>query len=302
MRLRARQWSAITLSRAMVVRRARFANRRPRSSVCPSGNDRRMRRISSLLSISLVTGLLVVMAPSVAGGSETAYTFSGTTNPDNTVSAHTVTCPPGSYVRSSGTHQGTVFDRAYLDTSGTNSKVGISSSLTESTNWGQAGSKLATGITIGVDNKPNNSGKSLRFSITTECTRNTDDAWVVPSTAGVSTTYMNSLPNTWEGWTEGKTIYRTEISCPSGWYIENNGLSHESILGGPYFQNESGHGVNALFSATDSIPWGHVFSRLVTKMLIAAYYAYSNPEDHSGHYKITTKCTDSMHDAWVIVG
>ena len=282
-----------------------------------------MRGVRVRLSASLMSALVVALAPSVGGASETSFTISGKTTSDNAESTHTLTCPSGSYVASSGKHRKTVFDDPGVDTSGTNSGVAIDSSVTTTLNWGHPDSQLATGIAFGVGNNRKGSGKSLRFSITTHCTSNKDDAWVVLSSSGLSSSGLSSsgpptsglsssgpptsglsssstdTTEVFSGTTEGNKIYRHNFNCAPG-YVKNTGEDSGTIFDRPYFDTT---GTDPLVytdrRATGSVEWGHFGSRLANAIEVAA--GYPGFTENSYPYKITVKCTSDQQDAWVIL-
>ena len=262
-----------------------------------------MLRIRTLLSGSLVAPLLVALSPTVSGASGSSYTFSGKTNSDNTQSTHSVTCPSGSYVASSAENQGTVFNEPDLDTSGTDSRVNVADSPTTTVDWGHSDSQLATGIALGVGNGGKGAAKSLPFRITITCTNSMDDAWVVVSSAGVSTSSNDSKNETSQNFSgttqDNKTIYRHNFNCAPG-YVKNNGVNSGTIWDHPYI-DDTGTDPHVVTDnkATGAVEWDHFGSRLANAILVVA--GYNGFTDNKYPFSFTIKCTTDQKDAWVIL-
>jgi hypothetical protein len=113
-----------------------------------------------------------------ASGSETPYPVSGKTNPDSGhPSIHDVNCPSGQYIEAGPNSRGTVFDSPRIDL---NIPPGVLSTfqVKSSVEWGHIGSRLATAIELGFQNKslyPN----PEPYAATVYCTSDQGAAWVI---------------------------------------------------------------------------------------------------------------------------
>ena len=257
------------------------------------------------ISCALAVAALMALTTGVAVGAETPYNFSGKTSKDgNGAATHEVSCANGYYVRNSGDGAGTIFDDPYVNSAGTAAGVVVvQPRATSSVAWGHAGSRLATGIAIVVENDRHHRGQSLAYRITLKCTNNVHDAWVILGSSRGAPTTRTETSYTFQGMTKkngGGTAHNVE--CASGHYVKSNGVSPGTIFDDPFIDTSgTANGVGVGERVTSSVAWGHAGSRLATGIEL---WVQNEPTRarRSLAYSITVKCTDKRDDAWVIVG
>ncbi len=179
----------------------------------------------------------------------------------------------------------------------------VGSFATSSVASGHAGSRLATGIAIGVRNDRSHSGQSLAYGISLKCTNNEHDAWVILGSDRGAPTSTTETSYTFHGMTKkngGGTPHNVE--CASGHYVKSNGVYPGTIFDDPFIDKSgSADGVEVEDRATSSVASGHPGSRLATGIEI---WVQNEPTRarRSLAYSVTVKCTDNRDDAWVIFG
>ena len=262
-----------------------------------------MRRSLAIVSAILVTGTVLMIAPSVAFGAESTYNYSGTTPNNGDGVPHTATCASGYYVENTGTASGSVFDSPYIDTTGTASGVSVGHGVTASEAWGHVGSRVVTGIEVWAQNDQHHRHSSLHYSITVKCTNNRGDAWVIvgatPGVAASTTATSYNFSGSTNSNGDGKSH---EVGCASGYYVKNSGTASGSVFDSPYIDTTgTASGVSVGHGVTTSDAWGHIGSRLATGIEL-----WAQNDQHHRHsslpFSITVQCTNNTGDAWLIAG
>lgn len=126
-----------------------------------------------------VSSKTVVTSPGNVGD-ETPHSVEGKTtgDPEDTKLEY-IHCPSGEYLEADSQNRGTIFDKMRIDVDLYNSS-GIlwTWGLTDSVEWGRIGSRLATGVELGFENK-HLYHNPLPYAATMYCTNDKSAAWVV---------------------------------------------------------------------------------------------------------------------------
>lgn len=113
-------------------------------------------------------------------GDETPHQVAGKTtgDPEDT-KWEDIHCPSGEYLEADSQNRGTIFDKMLIKVDLYNSS-GIlwTWGLTDSVEWGHIGSRLATGVKLGFENK-HLYHDPLPYAATMYCTNDKSAAWVV---------------------------------------------------------------------------------------------------------------------------
>lgn len=124
------------------------------------------------------------------------------------------------------------------------------------------------------------------------------------SSSSSTTAVQNSAGGTahvFEGTTNSGNTTTATVDCSPG-YVQRDPSTNADIFDAAHVSLDgSASGVtHTAVVAENSVAWGHVGSRLATKVSTSA--ASSSHPITKLHYKLTLYCTTTQDDAWVIAG